>query len=135
MKISASPIRTVISNPLGRHCYFGWPTVARLKDGRLAVAASGYRISHLCPFGKSVISFSEDEGKTWSIPSVVFNTQLDDRDSGVVPFGESGLMVTSFNNGFKEMRSYLDSFEGRPDMYRYAESYIDLVALFLYKFK
>jgi len=32
--------------------YHGWPTVARLQDGRLAVVGSGKRTSHVDPFGR-----------------------------------------------------------------------------------
>ena len=90
--------RVIMSNEDGRHKYFAWPTAKRLKNGRIAVVASGYRLSHICPFGKTVISFSEDEGKTYTIPAPVIDTPLDDRDGGILPFGECGVIVTSFNN-------------------------------------
>jgi len=35
---------------------FCCPTAARLQNGRIAVVASGFRMNHLCPFGKPVIS-------------------------------------------------------------------------------
>lgn len=89
---------TIINNPLSKHNYFGWPTVARLKNGRIAVAASGYRLGHVCPFGKAVMAFSDDNGKTYTNAFPVIDTVLDDRDAGLCPFGESGLIVTSFNN-------------------------------------
>ena len=92
-------LKTVMSNPNGKHNYFGWPTIARLKNGRIAVAASGFRLRHVCPFGKSCISFSDDECETFTRPAPVIDTPLDDRDSGIVAFGESGVMITSFTNG------------------------------------
>lgn len=88
----------IMSNPDGERRYFGWPTVARLKNGKLAVGASGFRLAHRCPFGKSVVIYSDDEGKTWTKPFPVIDTVLDDRDAGLCPFGESGLICTSFNN-------------------------------------
>jgi len=88
----------VQDNPDSLHNYFGWPTVARLKNNRLAVASSGFRLQHVCPFGKAVLSFSEDEGKTFTRPAPVIDTVLDDRDAGLCPFGKSGLILTSFNN-------------------------------------
>ncbi len=91
-------VKTVMSNPEGNHRYFGWPTIARLKNGRIAVGASGYRIEHVCPFGKGVLAFSDDEGENYTEPVAVIDTVLDDRDVGLTPFGESGLIVTSFNN-------------------------------------
>lgn len=90
--------QVVMSNPQSIHNYFAWPTVARLKDGRIAVAASGFRLAHVCPFGKAVISYSTDEGKTYTAPAPIIDTALDDRDAGLCPFGKSGLIITSFNN-------------------------------------
>ena len=110
MKIEASPLRTVMSNYDSVHDYFGWPSVTRLRDGRLAAAASGFRLHHVDPFGKVVLSFSEDEGVTWSAPTVVIDTPLDDRDSGLLPFGESGLLVSTFNNGIVNSRKSNDNF-------------------------
>ena len=46
--------------------YFGWPSITRLADGTLVVVASGNRIWHVCPFGKSVMTISRDNGRTWS---------------------------------------------------------------------
>ena len=98
--------RVVMCNPDSRHRYFGWPTATRLQDGRLAVVASGYRLQHVCPFGKTVISYSEDEGAHYSIPAPVIDTPLDDRDGGILAFGERGIMVTSFNNHPDEQRRW-----------------------------
>lgn len=88
----------VMDNPKSLFNYFGWPTVARLQNGKLAVVASGFRVSHVCPFGKMVISYSEDEGETYTKPAPVIDTVLDDRDGGILAFGEKNVMVTSFNN-------------------------------------
>ena len=110
MKIIRHGEPTVImSNEDGRHKYFAWPTVTRLKNGRIAAVASGYRLSHICPFGKTVISFSEDEGKTYTRPAPVIDTPLDDRDGGILAFGESGVIVTSFNNTANMQRSHLNN--------------------------
>jgi hypothetical protein len=62
--------KVVMSNPHGKHKYFAWPTVARLRDGRIAVAASGFRIDHICPFGKAVLSFLNGEGYTAPTPII-----------------------------------------------------------------
>lgn len=90
--------RVIMSNPASLHNYFAWPSVARLKNGRLAAAASGFRLAHVCPFGKTVLAFSEDEGEHYSLPAPVIDTTLDDRDGGLTPFGSSGLIVTSFTS-------------------------------------
>ena len=127
MKIEASPLRTVMSNCDSVHDYFGWPTVARLRDGRLAAGASGFRLGHVCPFGKSVISFSEDEGETWSAPTVAFDTLLDDRDTGLVPFGENGLAVTTFNGGTASLREYAPRYDVRPALAEYYRAYLKVL--------
>ena len=59
-KIGESKI--IMSNPMSRHQYFAWPSVARLQNGKIAVVASGYRLSHICPFGKTVISYHPRAG-------------------------------------------------------------------------
>ena len=78
-----------MSNPFSKHNYFGWPTAARLQNGTIAVVASGLRLRHICPFGKTVISYSNDEGQTYTLPAPVIDTVLDDRDGGIMPFGKS----------------------------------------------
>lgn len=91
-------LKTVMSAPFGKHNYFAWPTAVRLKNGHVAVGASGFRLEHICPFGKAVLSFSTDECETFSLPAPVIDTPLDDRDCGLCAFGDSSLIVTSFNN-------------------------------------
>jgi hypothetical protein len=81
----------VMSNPGSIHHYFAWPTVARLQNGKIAVVASGFRCRHICPFGKTIISYSLDNGESYTLPAPVIDTVLDDRDGGIVPFGEKML--------------------------------------------
>ncbi len=107
--IYKSEPRVIMANPSDMHNYFAWPTVARLQDGRIAVAASGFRLRHICPFGKTVIAFSEDNGETYSRPVPVIDTVLDDRDGGLMPFGKSSLVVTSFNNRVSFQRQHAKS--------------------------
>ena len=60
--------------------YAAWPTVGRLADDRLAAVFSGGRMMHVCPFGKTVICYSYDEGKSWTAPTIIADTPFDDRD-------------------------------------------------------
>ncbi len=76
--------------------YFGWPCVARTDDGTLAVVASGMRNDHVCPFGRTTIFLSGDEGRTWTPPRVLNDSPLDDRDAGVICLGGRRLLVTWF---------------------------------------
>lgn len=103
--LNTQPKEITCSNNDSPFMYFAWPSVTRLQDGTLAMVTSGLRLEHICPFGKGVISYSKDEGKTWTRPAVVIDTPLDDRDSGIVPFGKNRVIFTSFNNttGFQRM--------------------------------
>lgn len=99
MKKIKTENRIICENPNSMFNYFGWPTVGRLPDGTLAMVCSGFRLAHVCPFGKGVICYSRDEGKTWTKPAVIIDTPEDDRDCGIVTFGGK-VMVNTFNNGF-----------------------------------
>ena len=112
--------KTIISNAYSKHGYFAWPTVARLQDGKIMVGASGFRIEHVCPFGKAVVSYSYDNGNTYTLPAPVIDTPLDDRDAGICPFGEKGVIVTSFNNSADMQRQYNTDNE-------YVQSYINTI--------
>ena len=112
--------KTIMSNHDSKHNYFGWPTVAKLQDGTIAVGASGFRLEHVCPFGKAVISYSTDNGNTYTMPAAVIDTPLDDRDAGICTFGESGVIVTSFNNSAQMQR-------GHNRDIPYVQSYIDTI--------
>lgn len=96
----------VMSNPDSIHNYFAWPSVARLQNGKIAVVASGFRRRHICPFGKTVIAYSDNNGETYTAPAPVIDTVLDDRDGGITPFGKSSVIVTSFNNATEFQRNF-----------------------------
>lgn len=102
--------QVIMSNAMSKHNYFAWPTVTRLQDGRIAVAASGFRLGHVCPFGKTVISYSSNEGETYTPPTPIIDTVLDDRDGGITTFGENSFVVTSFNNRAATQRRYAEDF-------------------------
>ena len=78
--------------------YHGWATVARCKDGRLAVACSGGRDGHVCPFGRVELMMSKDEGRTWGWPRVLMDSDIDDRDAGVVETAKGSLLATTFTS-------------------------------------
>ncbi len=76
--------------------YCGWPSVCKLDNGDLAAVWSGFRLAHVCPFGKTAMSISRDEGETWCSPMVVNDTPLDDRDAGILNTGNGKLLLTWF---------------------------------------
>ena len=86
----------IASNPNDPFGYYAWPTVARTEEGTLWVAASGMRNSHICPWGKSVIFKSCDNGCTWTGPIVVNNSMIDDRDCGLLALPGNRLLLTWF---------------------------------------
>ncbi len=76
--------------------YQGWPSVCKTENGMLISICSGYRMQHICPFGKTTVNISRDEGKTWSSPVIINDTPLDDRDAGIVNMGKGRLLATWF---------------------------------------
>ena len=126
MKIEVLSEKVIINNGDSPHNYFGWPTVARLRDGRLAAVCSGYRIGHVCPFGKAIMITSDDEGESWSLPQIVIDTPLDDRDAGIAPFGESSAILTSFNCPPSDHLNYF-SWKLDEEPITYKSAYVDLV--------
>ena len=121
----------VMENRDSMHHYFGWPSVARLKNGTVVVGASGNRLAHVCPFGKAMLSYSYDDGNSFTPPAPVIDTFLDDRDTGLCPFGASGLVVTSFALSKSHIEDYLNKpgymQYGCMDHYEYAASYLKLI--------
>ena len=113
--------KVICSNPNSIHNYFGWPSVARLQDGSLMTVASGLRVAHICPFGKVVATRSYDEGKTWSKLEIVADTPLDDRDGGIMTFGDKGVMIASFNNTPSFQRKQCQAH------ITYSNAYLDIV--------
>lgn len=105
VELMGSP-KVIMSNPEGRFRYFAWPSVARLQNGSIAAVASGFRLRHLCPFGKAVIAYSFDEGESYTNPAPVIDTPLDDRDAGILAYGEKNVIITSFNNTVAMQRQW-----------------------------
>lgn len=97
MKKADIRTRGVVMAAEGEYPYFGWPSVARLPEGTLMAVCSGFRIGHICPFGRVTAAYSSDEGLTWSVPETIFDTPLDDRDAGIAVSG-GRVYVTTFNN-------------------------------------
>lgn len=78
--------------------YQGWPSVARDENGTLYAVVSGFRVQHVCPFGKTVMHISKNNGKTWTPPIVINDTYMDDRDAGILYLGNGKLVVSWFTH-------------------------------------
>jgi hypothetical protein len=81
--------------------------VARDENGTLYAVASSFRVEHVCPFGKTAMYISRDEGKTWTPPIVINDTYLDDRDAGILYMGNGRMLVTWFSHPTK---AYLNDY-------------------------
>lgn len=99
--IRDQPTATILSSATiwgPEDIYIGWPTVAKTRDGELIVAFSGDRDAHVCPWGKTQLVRSRDNGQTWSEPETVNNTPLDDRDAGIIQTREGTLVISWFTS-------------------------------------
>ena len=86
--------KRVICRQPGR--YIGWPTIARTSEGELLTVFSGDRDEHICPWGKTELVRSSDDGESWSAPVVIRDTPLDDRDAGIIQTQRGTLVVSWF---------------------------------------
>ena len=89
----------VICRQPGR--YIGWPCVATTPDGGLVAVFSGDRDEHVCPFDKTYLARSEDNGATWSEPESINDTPFDDRDAGVCCCADGTLVVSWFTSHYQ----------------------------------
>lgn len=78
--------------------YIGWPTIAKIHNGDLLVAFSGNRYGHVCPWGKTQLIRSGDEGNTWSEPVTINDSSLDDRDAGLIELSDGNLILSWFTS-------------------------------------
>lgn len=95
--------------------YAGWPTLTRLKSGKLVVVFSGDRLSHVCPWGKVQMITSEDQGETWSKPQTIVNDLVDDRDAGLVELPNGNLALFYFSSLAFAEPAYESYWRGHPD--------------------
>ena len=97
MKAAILESKVICTQP-GR--YIGWPTIARTPGGELLAVFSGDRDAHVCPFGKTFLVRSGDEGESWSAPELVNNTPLDDRDTGILACRDGTVIVSWFTSHY-----------------------------------
>jgi len=78
--------------------YNGWASVCKDDEGTLYTVWSGARARHVCPFGKTLMSKSTDGGRRWSVPMIINDTWLDDRDAGITYLGDGKLLLSYFHH-------------------------------------
>jgi hypothetical protein len=62
------------------------------------VVASGFRNTHVDPFGRTVLLRSYDDGRHWTSPQVINDLPIDDRDAGIVNLGAGRLLASWFTS-------------------------------------
>ena len=96
---------TVIRRAEDKFGFFGFPNVTRLDDGRVLVSTSGLRLHHMCPFGKVVLLYGDKNAENWSLPQVLRDSRLDDRDPSLLNLGNGRLLCSWYN---WPLRMYFD---------------------------
>jgi len=96
----------------GLRDYYGWPSVTAMSDGRIIAVASGQRMAHVCPWGRTVAWESKDDGRTWGPEVIIGDSAIDDRDAGVVALPNGQLMVSWFTS---DTRNYASSLQHLPE--------------------
>jgi sialidase-1 len=84
---------SVYSNPRE---YCAWPSIIRAKNGDLLVTFCRSE-EHLGPDGEIVMVRSRDNGKTWDEGSVIYNTIIDDRESGLTILDDGTIVLHSWS--------------------------------------
>ncbi len=72
--------------------YCAWPAIARTADGDIIVCYTRTE-EHLGPDGQILLSRSKDNGQTWETPVVVYDSPLDDRESGLTLLEDGRLIL------------------------------------------
>ncbi len=97
--------------------FHGWPSVTKDENGTLYAVCSGFRVAHICPFGKTVMYISHNEGQTWSPPIVIGDTLLDDRDAGILYLGNGKMLLSWFcHSANNYLNTWRDSIVNRSTL-------------------
>lgn len=75
-----------------RDAYSAWPAIARADNGDIVVLFTRTE-EHMAPNGEILLSRSTDNGETWLPPAIVYDTVLDDRESGVTKLNDGRLLA------------------------------------------
>lgn len=103
VSVSVSPTFNYVATNGGAGGYEAFPDITRLQDGRLmTVFYEGY--THISPpadsypnGGQIMYATSATEGATWSAPSVLYDSPIDDRDPSIAQLANGQLLCTYFS--------------------------------------
>ncbi len=76
---------------------YGWPGLTRAANGDLLLAASERKF-HCCPFGREVLARSTDNGRSWTLPLEIYNSELDDRDANLLTMPDGTIVLSWFTS-------------------------------------
>jgi len=105
--------------------YIGWPTIALTENKELIAVFSGDRDAHVCPWGKTQMIKSADNGTTWSAPITINNSPLDDRDAGIIQTKQGTLIASWFTSVYFIYMFEDKGNEWSPEMQRYWGRHIE----------
>jgi hypothetical protein len=83
--------------------YCAWPDAARTTDGDIIILYCKSE-EHLGPNGAILLSRSTDNGQTWLDPDMMYDTPIDDRESGVTILSDGRLLghfISTFHTSAK----------------------------------
>ena len=92
-----------------REAYCAWPAIDRAENGDIVVLFTRTE-EHLGPNGEILLSRSRDNGESWLPPAIVYDTPLDDRESGITRL-DNGDLLAHYRSVFWKPEAYL----GLPD--------------------
>ena len=94
--------QTTIHEAPGEYC--AWPDIARTANGDIIVLFCKSE-EHLAPDGSILLSRSTDNGSTWEVPVTVFQTPIDERESGMTVLTD-GRIIGHFWSTFHTPSGY-----------------------------
>lgn len=108
-----------------RHEYCAWPAITRTANGDILVTYCRSD-EHMGPSGAILAVRSRDEGQTWSSPTVVRDSLLDDRECGITRLSDGRLLVHVWSTHHtREAYGKMREFSYEPDV---IESWLSQVA-------
>lgn len=79
--------------------YYAWPSIARAANGDLLVAFC-LTEEHLGPNGRIVMMRSKNNGKDWDGPTVIYDSIIDDRESGLTTLRNGSIVAHYWSTQF-----------------------------------
>ena len=75
-----------------RDAYSAWPAIGRAANGDILVLFTRTE-EHMSPNGEILMVRSKDNGESWSAPTILFDTIVDDRESGLTVLRDGRLLT------------------------------------------